>query len=656
MNKKKVIAIAAICSIIATPFNTYGKGISEQTDKQYLVLRYENSNYKVHTFDLSYSEMSKMKKDKNNLVIEEDSYVYGSQQELSNIEVNHESNTNDLALKDSETEWNLQMINADSVVRTPESKIKVALIDSGVDYTDDIDVYKRKNFIPGEDNVSVLYEDSSGHGTSISGIMAAKDNDEGITGINPNIELYSARVLDHENKAPISRVIDAIYWAIEENVNIINISFGTTTNSEALRHAIQDAYNAGILIVAAAGNNGTIEYPAAYDEVVAVGAVNSKGERSEGSAMGAELELMAPGEQILSTGAFGGVSVSEGTSMAAPHVVGVASILWEKDLSSSRDFIRKLLDVSANKYGDSNEYGYGLIDLGYALEVYDDFKNSYNSVQASSINDNNNYNIENNCEITVFEDIDYVTGSWATSKHEELAGTGNVLSAAALAVVKLGAAAPDKAIYNIQGMGVYPQWHGFTSWTDASGTKQYCNYMASYILLTRVALGFPKDYTNSNTFTAPAKPSYMSQADYNNINGKATATTFCGVLWKDVLGSNGVTDRNKRLYMYGTALHTATDLFSHSTYLPDTTYINHDSGADTWTYIANRSKCATEMARALITRISGYTAGDVSDFAQAIRGTYDGTFKIPTYATKANAINSTYYNSNKALFDSISNY
>ena len=167
--------------------------------------------------------------------------------------------------------------------------VKVAILDSGVDYTEDIDVYMRKNFIPGEDEISVIYEDISGHGTSVAGIIAAKDNDEGITGINPYVQLYSARILDENKQAPASRVVAAIDWAIEQDVDIINISFGTTVDSEEIHAAIRRAYDAGILIVAAAGNNGVVEYPAASDEVIAVGAVDAKGERTEGNVKEADV-------------------------------------------------------------------------------------------------------------------------------------------------------------------------------------------------------------------------------------------------------------------------------------------------------------------------------------------------------------------------------
>ena len=86
------------------------------------------------------------------------------------------------------------MINGNSSrVEENDTKVKVAILDSGIDYTDEIDVKERINLIPGEENVSVPFEDTSGHGTSIAGIIAAKDNEVGITGINPNVEIYSAK-------------------------------------------------------------------------------------------------------------------------------------------------------------------------------------------------------------------------------------------------------------------------------------------------------------------------------------------------------------------------------------------------------------------------------------------------------------------------------
>lgn len=95
-------------------------------------------------------------------------------------------------------------------------KVKIAVIDSGIDDYNDIELAESINFIPGEEELSPLYVDITGHGSSVAGIIAAKDNEEGITGIAPEAEIYSAKVFDDENRATVSRVIDAIYWAMEK--------------------------------------------------------------------------------------------------------------------------------------------------------------------------------------------------------------------------------------------------------------------------------------------------------------------------------------------------------------------------------------------------------------------------------------------------------
>ena len=108
--------------------------------------------------------------------------------------------------------------------------------------------------------------DMTGHGTAIAGI---------IHDIAPNAQIYSVRIMDAENKATLSRVVEGIYWCIDKDIDIINMSFGTTVESAVLKKAIQDANEAGILMVSSAGNGDTagVEYPAAYNEVIAVGSV-----------------------------------------------------------------------------------------------------------------------------------------------------------------------------------------------------------------------------------------------------------------------------------------------------------------------------------------------------------------------------------------------
>ena len=152
-------------------------------------------------------------------------------------------------------------------------------------------------------------------------LVASYDNVYSNVKVNPNIELYSARVLDENNEAPLSRVLKGIYWAIDKDVNIISISFGSEEYSESLKMAIDDAVSRGILVIAAAGNNGVdgaVEYPAAFENVVSVGAVNSQGHLSELTSTGGELDVVAPGMAVRVTSFFGEEALASGTSIQYP--------------------------------------------------------------------------------------------------------------------------------------------------------------------------------------------------------------------------------------------------------------------------------------------------------------------------------------------------
>ena len=326
------------------------------------------------TLELTGKEAAKLEKNDSVELVEPDVVVKGLSMDRKKKVKKIQSRK-----ADKTREWNLQAIHTKrgKEKKSNKNKVKVALLDSGVDLFNDIEVKESINLLPGEEEVLPLFWDTSGHGTSIAGVLAAQDNKEGITGIDPYIELYSARVLDNNKTAPISRIVEAVYWAMEKDVDIISISFGTTQYSEALEIAIKEAYNKGILVIAAAGNHGDVEYPAAMEEVVAVGGTDTSGKVCDYSAKGEEVELVAPAEQICATGSFDGTVICSGTSMAVPHVVGVAAKLWEKDRNVSADFIRQLMNVSANSYGDTKEYGNGLVDYEQAVQVYDEFAKDY---------------------------------------------------------------------------------------------------------------------------------------------------------------------------------------------------------------------------------------------------------------------------------------
>lgn len=430
-------------------------------------------------------------------------------------------------------EWNMAMIRNDAAIEKKVSdKVKVAVIDSGVDFGNDVELRNYIDLVPGYEECLPYYIDITGHGSAVAGIIAAEENGKGITGINPNVELYSARVLDENNVAPASRVIEAIYWAIEQDVNIINMSFGMKEDSQALHNAIKDAYNHGILLIAAAGNQGMVEYPAAYEEVMAVGAVDSDGVVCENSARGGQIELVAPGEKVASTGAFEGTLIYSGTSMAAPHVAGVASLLWEKDQSVSSEFIRSLLKASANGYGEADAYGSGLVDYAYAEKIYDSFKAGYQKDPEKA----DNY--ENKSVVQAIEENEYVEGSWSGSYHQNLINT-KLLSTDDVKTIKEGIVYPDTEDSGIDGIDDNPGFHG-------GG-----NYVLNAIYLSYLARD-GKVEKASNYFSQNVLNMYQSSLDimYTKLNNCKKAIT-------------------NKYFLWGIALHTLTDSYSHNSYIQD---------------------------------------------------------------------------------------
>ncbi len=507
-------------------------------DNRTALLKEEN----ILEIKLTNDEKKKLSVNSNIRLIEEDVFVQGT-----NI-----SNNTKKEIK--QKLWNLESIRASSIKRKNQKtpKIKVALLDSGVDCVDSIDVKEKINLIENEET-SLLYEDYSSHGTIIAGIMCANysSKNTNIQGVNPNIELYSARILDKNCQAPISRVIEGIYWAIEKRVDIINISFGTNKYSKTLETAIKDANDAGILVIAAVGNQGheqdSVEYPAAFEDVLGVGSVDSKGKKSDYSSTGTGVDVMAPGEAICSIGAFDEEMISSGTSMSVPHVVGIASLLWEKDLSKSNDFIQELIKKSARNLGDTQKYGNGLVDYDYAQKCYSILDQQFKQGKKIDVKQNDNKILKFDNK----ENEDKVAGSWYHDIHTAI--FKNEGSAGSLKAMKEGAHYPDTTASGVKGMTNNPDFHGYY-YRDSD--KSYVNYMASYRYILRMG----NSYGKGNRFAG------VSGSNIPGLTKKSENAIYKAFIGMDAKINTYNDPSDKKAFVYGIAMHSASDVLAHSTF------------------------------------------------------------------------------------------
>ncbi|OZM58349.1 peptidase S8 [Lottiidibacillus patelloidae] len=269
--------------------------------------------------------------------------------------------------------WGIPHINADDVHATGNTGngVKVAVLDTGIQAShEDLNVVGGASFIPAEPDA---FSDYNGHGTHVAGTVAGLNNNLGVLGVAPSVSLYAVKVLDGNGSGTYSGIIQGIEWAIDNNMDVINMSLGGDRGSTSLQIACDNANNSGIVVVAAAGNSGskgkrnTIGYPAKYASVIAVGAVDSSNNRASFSSVGNELEVMAPGVSVYSS-VPGGYDTYNGTSMASPHVAGAAALIISSNPSLSNSQVRDRLSNTATPLGSSFYYGNGVINVQAAVQ------------------------------------------------------------------------------------------------------------------------------------------------------------------------------------------------------------------------------------------------------------------------------------------------
>jgi CSLREA domain-containing protein len=229
-------------------------------------------------------------------------------------------------------QWGLSVIGApDAWLALPDDAlpVRVAVIDSGICAAHP-DLAGR--VLAGYDFVDedAVPEDAFGHGCAVSGVIAANiDNGEGIAGVAPNAQVMPLRVLDGQGIGTYSDVAAAMIYAADAGAQVINLSLGGPNSSSLLADAVRYTVERDVLVIAAAGNTGRegVLYPAAYDGVIAVGAIDPDLQRSSFSTYGPQIALLAPGRGIMTTQRDGTYAALNGTSMAAPYASGAAAIL-----------------------------------------------------------------------------------------------------------------------------------------------------------------------------------------------------------------------------------------------------------------------------------------------------------------------------------------
>lgn len=477
------------------------------------------------------------------------------------------------AKKSNALDWNLRMIGAtgrEKQNKLNDKPIKVAIMDSGVDVSEDVNVVKRVNLVDNEKNIAPNYEDITSHGTSIAGI---------VSDINPDAELYSVRVLDSNNTAKLNRVIEGIYWCIDNDIDIINMSFGTKYNSVALEKAVNAAYNAGILMISAAGNSGNdenVEYPAAYDNVIAVGGVDKNATLTEESTTGEEIELVAPGSQVLTDGAFGGSLVAGGTSLSVAHVTGVASAIWEKDLSKSNRFVRNLLSASARNLGKSNLYGNGLVDMKYALRHYDEYADYYESTVCETEKiEKVNYPI-NNTDVKTFDDVQMIEGRWDSNGHKNIVDFANPVghnsfTSDEMLIIKDACAKVDGIIDH--GINEQNSTYHFRTSTQNVLHGKY-NYISTMNYLYRVSREIYNSDSGTSVSSCCDKYSYSPHSD-NAGYDKSIPTNLKKAIQYMAAADTPIADtstiswqKRRGLRILGMMLHVVGDTYAHKTKVP----------------------------------------------------------------------------------------
>ncbi|WP_100398147.1 S8 family peptidase [Bacillus sp. FJAT-44742] len=336
-----------------------------ENNTQFKEEKHCNQYYLLKHKDMSTTDMMEELKKEPEIKEVEPNYVFGQQ-------INS-------ALPNDEFfgpyQWNLEMIQALEGWEISEGSenVTIAVLDTGVD-PDHIDLAEKLvdgfNAFTGNND----YEDHNGHGTHVAGIASAITNNvSGIAGVSWDNLIMPVKVLDDEGEGTLYELVEGITWATDQGADVMNLSLGDAHPSSMLHEAVRYAYDNDVMLIAASGNDNTNVpmYPAAFEEVLAVSAVNERGEKAIFSNYGDYMDVTAPGEHIPSTFLQDEYVFMSGTSMSCPHVAGLAGLVRSISPELTNEEVMELLRNTTEDIGPAGYdeyYGFGLINIERTLE------------------------------------------------------------------------------------------------------------------------------------------------------------------------------------------------------------------------------------------------------------------------------------------------
>ena len=272
--------------------------------------------------------------------------------------------------------WGLTCEGIPDLWKTTKGRnVKVAILDSGIaqrhqDLADAI--------LSATDFTHSNVEDKLGHGTFCAGVIGARENRFGVVGVAPECQLLIAKVVADNKSCTDEAIVRGLEWSISQGADIISMSIGSKHQNEEVHDAIKAAAKHSY-IICAAGNNGptldSVNYPARYDETISVGAIDRNRHVPNYSSRGIRVDIVAPGDQVISCWPPNGMAMLSGTSTACPFVAGVVALIIADRVNDNRMRLTKeqIVDTLAkssldiDQTGKDRISGFGLIDSAALL-------------------------------------------------------------------------------------------------------------------------------------------------------------------------------------------------------------------------------------------------------------------------------------------------